>query len=138
VDIQTSVTTTTAAPPATQTADVVIPVIKPTAARKPPPAPAVAPHRYGVVRQVQTDEIKNGLQVRFIFSTRPPAGLEVQTTWYYNNKQLGQALKHGRSTVTSSVRSSSPLPSGYWRCTLRVKLPHGEWRELQQALLRLQ
>jgi hypothetical protein len=117
--------------------DVVIEKIAATPPRKPPRAPAPAPDRYGVVRHVQADEINDGLQVRFFFSSRPPAGLEVQTTWYYNNRPLGQALKNRRSPVISTVRSSSKLPAGYWRCTLRIKLPSGQWRELQEARLRL-
>jgi hypothetical protein len=137
-DEQTATATTTTVPLAPiKAADVVIPVIRPTTLRKPPPAPAPPPHQYGAVRQVQTDEIKNGLQVRFYFSSRPPAGLEVQTIWYYNNKSLGQALKNGHSPVISSVRSSSKLPAGYWRCTLRIKLPSGQWRQLQEALVHL-
>jgi hypothetical protein len=117
--------------------DVLAPPIKATALRKPPPRPPAAPPKYGVIRKVLTDKIKDGLEATFIFSPPPLAHVQLQTTWYYNNKPIGQALKNRRSTVTSSVRSSSELPAGYWRCALRVKLPSGEWRELQEARVRL-
>jgi hypothetical protein len=117
----------------TSTADIVVPLIKPTALQKPPILSHRAPHRYGSVRLVATGRIHNGLKASFSFGARPTAGAQLQTTWYYNNKPIGKALKTMRTTITTSVQSSSPLPAGYWRCTLRVKLPNGPWRELQDA-----
>jgi hypothetical protein len=127
-DTQTQPDTT-----ASHTADIVVPLIKPTALKKPPHLSHRAPHRYGTVRLVATGQIRNGLKASFSFGARPTAGAQLQTTWYYNNKPIGNALKPMRTTITTSVQSSSPLPAGYWRCTLRVKLPGGPWRELQDA-----
>jgi hypothetical protein len=90
-----------------------------------------------VVRQVQTNEIRNGLEVQFVLGTQPSAGAQLETTWYYNNKPLGDALKKRGTTVATSLRSSGALPPGFWRCTLRIKLPHGDWKEVQEARLRL-
>jgi hypothetical protein len=89
------------------------------------------------VRRVTTGRFHNGLKASFSFSARPTAGAQLKTTWYYNNKPIGTVLKRMRTTITSSVQSTSPLPAGYWRCTLRVKLSVGPWREVQDARQRL-
>jgi hypothetical protein len=115
----------------------VAPTIKPTALRKPPPPPPPAPPKYGVIRWVRTIEVRNGLHAEFVFTSLPQHGAELQTTWYYNNKPLGKAIKKLTATVATSVRSTSHLPAGYWRCTLSVKLPSGSWRSLQDATVRL-
>jgi hypothetical protein len=132
------VATSPTQPAGSTSTDVVKPVIKQTPLRKPPPLPPQPPTQYGVVRQVQTDEIKKGLAVTFVFSALPPPNATLKTTWYYNNKPLGETTKKRGLTVAAAVRSSSPLPPGYWRCTLRVKLGNGEWKEVQEARLRLQ
>jgi hypothetical protein len=117
--------------------DVVSSTIKQTAPRKPPPPPPPAPPRYGVIQQVHTIKIRNGLHVQFVFKTLPQHGARLQTTWYYNNKALGKAIKKLAATVATSVSSSSQLPAGYWRCTLSVKLPSGTWHRLHDATVRL-
>jgi hypothetical protein len=138
----TTGTTTTGATAAPQSAlpgsqDVVKSVIKATASAKPPRLPAPPPPKYGVIRTVKTAEIKNGLKVNFVFKSEPVAGAKLQTTWYYNNKPLGDAQKKRATTIATLLRSSSRLPSGFWRCALRVRVGSGQWRTLTEAQLRL-
>jgi hypothetical protein len=115
----------------------VTPTIEPTPLQKPPPPSPPAPPKYGVIERVHTREIRNGLHAEFVFKTLPQHGATLQTTWYYNNKPLGEALKKPATTVVTSVRSASRLPAGYWRCTLSVKLSSGTWRPLHEAIVRL-
>jgi hypothetical protein len=90
-----------------------------------------------VIQQVHTLKIRNGLHAEFVFKTLPQRGARLQTTWYYNDKPIGETLKKPSTIVASSVRSSSRLPAGYWRCALSVKLPGGAWRRLHDANVRL-
>ena len=86
---------------------------------------------------MQTAEIKNGLQVKFVFRAKPTAGAKVQTVWYYNNKPLGDAQKRRATTITTLLRSSGRLPKGFWRCALQVRVGSGQWRTVTEAQLRL-
>jgi hypothetical protein len=130
-------TASTATATTSGTPDLVKPVIKATAPAKPPRLPAPPPPKYGVVRTVQTAEIKNGLKVNFVFKSKPAAGAKLQTTWYYNNKPLGNAQKKRATTIATLLRSSNRLPRGFWRCALQVRVGSGQWRTVTEAQLRL-
>jgi hypothetical protein len=59
--------------------------------------------------------------VQFDFQAQPASSLPVSVAWYApNGRLLGVKDKPNRATVTTSIGSSGPLPSGTWRVDLRA------------------
>jgi hypothetical protein len=77
--------------------------------------------------------VKNGLLATFLFSKPPSNGAQIRTTWFYNNRIVGQKAKSRSEIVSTLLQSSRKLPGGYWRCTLGVKLKSGTWRTVKDA-----
>jgi hypothetical protein len=124
------------APSAQGSAAITVPT-KQTPLKKPPPTPKAPPPRYGVIKSVHATPTKTSLSVAFRFSQEPLNGARLRTTWYYNNKKIGEAVKTRAQIVRTLLTSGSKLPSGYWRCALEVEFGGGAWHAVKEARILL-
>ena len=59
--------------------------------------------------------------VTFDFGAEPKSGQALTIAWFMpNGKLLGTAKKPSAPTVTSSIQSNAPLPTGSWHVDLRA------------------
>jgi hypothetical protein len=102
-----------------------------------PPAEPQAPPQYGQVFDVETTQSRTRIWVAFVFARQPVSGAQIRTTWYYNNRKIGEVIKQRQAAVSTLLSTGGQLPTGYWRCALEVRLAGGPWHAIKEAQILL-